>query len=46
MAKKGQKFNSYTAEFKQKILDEWTNDFKSPGRLAHENEISKKTIET
>jgi transposase-like protein len=46
MAKKGQKFNSYTAEFKQKILDEWANDNKPPNRLAHENGISRKTIET
>lgn len=46
MAKKGQKFNSYTAEFKQKILNEWFNDFKPATLIARENGISIKTIET
>lgn len=46
MAKKGQKFNSYTAEFKQKALHEWFNEFKSAVRIARENGISVKTVET
>ena len=46
MASKGQKFNKYTEEFKQKVLEEY---FKSEGgskSLAKKYKISHSTIET
>lgn len=46
MAKKGQKFNSYTPEFKEKILEEWFVHGKSAMSIAKEYGISNKTIET
>ena len=46
MAKKGQKFNSYTDEFKQKILDEKFKGSKSNDQIAHENGLSINTVGT
>ena len=44
MAKKGQKFNSYTKELKEEILSKYLNKEASSGYLAKEYGISPKTI--
>ena len=46
MALKGQKFNKYSIEFKQKILDEYFRGEGSAGSIAKKYAISIKTIET
>ena len=44
MASKGQKFKSYSPEFKQEILNKYFNNQCSTGFLAKEYNISCKTI--
>jgi transposase len=46
MAKKGQKFNSYTAEFKQMVLEEKFKGIKSNGQIAREYGLSINTVGT
>lgn len=46
MAKKGQKFNKYSLDFKLKILNERVNEGKACRYLAKKYNISRKTIET
>ena len=46
MAKKGQKFNKYTPELRQKILNKYFSKQGSSRSLAEEYNISYKTIET
>ena len=46
MAKKGQKFNKYSMDFKLEILNERINKGKTCRYLANKHQISKKTIET
>ena len=46
MAKKGQKFNNYTKEIKEAILNEYLNNTVSAGQLSRENGISENTIRT
>jgi len=46
MASKGQKFNKYDYEFKQTILDEHFNEFKSSKYLSEKYNISYATIDT
>ncbi len=46
MANKGQRFNKYTEEFKQKVLEEYFNGAGGTVTLAKKYEMSHKTIET
>ena len=46
MASKGQKFNKYSIELKQKILDEYFRREGSARSIAKKYNISEKTIET
>ena len=46
MAKKGQKFNNYSKEFKEEILNKYFNNQGSALSLSKEYNISVKTIET
>ncbi len=46
MAKKGQKFNKYTSEFRAEVLDKYFSGNYSAKMLSVEYGISKKTIET
>lgn len=46
MAKKGQKFNKYTAEYKAEILEKYFCGKYTARMLSKEYEISIKTIET
>ena len=46
MAKKGQKFNKYSKEFKEEILNKYFNNQGSAQSLSIEYHISIKTIET
>ena len=46
MAKKGQKFNNYTKEIKEAILNEYLNNKVSAGQLSRVNGISENTIRT
>ena len=46
MAKKGQKFNNYTKEIKEAILNEYLNNKVSSGYLSREYGISENTIRT
>ena len=46
MAKKGQKFNKYTKEYKEEILNKYFNNQGSALSLSREYNISVKTIET
>ncbi len=46
MAKKGQKFNNYTKEFKEEILNKYFNENVSAGALARKYNISRNTIFT
>ena len=46
MAKKGQKFNNYTKEFKEVILNEYLSNKVSAGQLSKEYGISANTIRT
>ena len=46
MAKKGQKFNKYTVEFRQEVVQKYFDGKGSAYSLAREYEISKKTFET
>ena len=46
MAKKGQKFNKYTPEQRQEIVDKYLSGQGSPRSLSKEYGISHKTIET
>ena len=45
MAKKGQKFNSYTKELKEEILKRYYEEFVPSTALGQEYGISKKTIQ-
>ena len=45
MAKKGQKFNSYTKELKEEILKRYYEEFVPTTVLEQEYGISKKTIQ-
>ena len=45
MAKKGQKFNSYTKELKEEILKRYYEEFVPSTVLGQEYGISKKTIQ-
>lgn len=46
MASKGQKFNSYSPELKQEILNKYFNQNQSYSSLALEYSVSKGTIKT
>ncbi|MCR5066692.1 MAG: helix-turn-helix domain-containing protein [Erysipelotrichaceae bacterium] len=46
MASKGQKFKKYTAEFRQKVLEEYFNGEGGPTALAEKHDISYHTIRT
>jgi len=46
MAKKGQKFNKYTTEFRNKVVMENVDQGKSYTSLGEKYNISKKTVET
>jgi transposase len=46
MAKKGQKFNSYTDKQRQEIVDKYINNEGSYTSIAFEYGISKKTVES
>jgi transposase-like protein len=46
MAKKGQKFNNYTKEIKEAILNEYLNNKVSSGKLSREYGVSENTIRT
>lgn len=46
MAKKGQKFNNYTSEFRHTVVMEKIKEGKSYSYLAEKYNISKKTIGT
>ena len=46
MAKKGQKFNNYTKELKEEILERYFNKKISTGELSREYNISSNTIRT
>ena len=46
MAKKGQKFNNYTKELKEEILERHFNEKISTGELSREYNISSNTIRT
>ena len=46
MAKKGQKFNNYSKEFKEEVLNKYFNNQGSALSLSKEYKISVKTIET
>ena len=46
MANKGQKFNKYTVEFRQHIVERYLNGEGSAKTLGREYGISHKTIET
>jgi transposase-like protein len=46
MAKKGQKFNNYTKELKEEILQRYFNEKISTGELSSEYNISSNTIRT
>ena len=46
MASKGQKFNSYSPEIKNEILEKYFSNQGSAGSLAKEYDISEKTIES
>ena len=46
MAKKGQKFNNYTKEIKEAILNEYLNNKVSAGQLSRDYGISENTIRT
>ena len=44
MAKKGQKFNSYSEEIKEEVLKKYFEKYMSSGALEKEYGISQKTI--
>ena len=46
MASKGQKFNKYTVEFRQMVVQRYLNNDGTPTTLGREYGISHKTIET
>ena len=46
MAKKGQKFNKYTVELRQEVVQRYLNGEGSPKTLGEEYGISYHTIET
>ena len=46
MARKGQEFNSYTSEFRYKVVMERIKEGKSYRYLGEKYDISKKTVET
>ena len=46
MAKKGQKFKSYTKELKKEILQKYFNEKVSAGELSKQYNISRNTILT
>ena len=46
MASKGQKFNSYSSDLKQEILNKYFNQNQSCSSLAMEYGVSKGTIKT
>lgn len=46
MASKGQKFNKYTVEFRQMVVQRYLNNDGTPTTLGREYGISPKTIET
>ena len=46
MARKGQEFNSYTSEFRYKVVMERIKEGKSYRYLGEKYGISKKTVET
>ena len=46
MAKQGQKFNNYTKEVKEEILQKYLNHEASAGQLSRDYGISENTIRT
>lgn len=46
MAKKGQKFNTYTVEFREEVMQRYLNGERSPTTLAKEYDIPVGTIKT